>query len=85
MVNGSPESFAQLKKRHEERPGNTYDDAEPETGRAELTIYIGDPKYRGGGYGTDAMRVLCRYGFDEMRLHGISLWVVGLLEGELAG
>lgn len=97
MVNGNPESFAQLKKRHEERPTNTYgsmlfcvetvansvaigvtrlDDAEPETGRAELTIYIGEQKYRGGGYGTDALRLICRYGFDEMRLHGISLWVV---------
>jgi RimJ/RimL family protein N-acetyltransferase len=97
MNNGCPESFAQLKKRAEDRPANTYDsmlfcvetvadsvaigvvrlrDAEPEVGRAELDIYIGEPKYRNGGYGTDTMRVICRYGFDEMRLHGISLWVV---------
>lgn len=97
MINGSPQSLAQLKKRAAERPANSYgklllcvetladsvpigiaalDGAEPELGRAELTIYIGEPKYRGGGFGTDAIRVLCRYGFDEMRLHGISLWVI---------
>ncbi|SFA75152.1 Protein N-acetyltransferase, RimJ/RimL family [Amycolatopsis marina] len=50
--------------------------AEPESGRAELDIYIGEPDFRGGGYGTDATRVICRYGFDSMRLHRISLWVV---------
>ncbi|WP_216215838.1 GNAT family N-acetyltransferase [Amycolatopsis aidingensis] len=50
--------------------------AEPESARAELDIYIGEPEYRGGGYGADATRVICRYGFEEMRLHGISLWVV---------
>ncbi|RZQ59363.1 GNAT family N-acetyltransferase [Amycolatopsis suaedae] len=50
--------------------------AEPESGRAWLDVYIGEPDFRGGGYGTDAVRVLCRYGFDQMRLHGISLWVV---------
>jgi RimJ/RimL family protein N-acetyltransferase len=51
-------------------------DAEPENGRAELDVYIGEAAYRGRGYGGDAVRVICRYGFDQMRLHGISLWVV---------
>ncbi|MEU5258390.1 GNAT family protein [Amycolatopsis sp. NPDC021455] len=52
-------------------------DAEPEVGEAYLDIYIGDAGYRnGGGYGTDALRVMCRYGFDFMRLHMITLWVV---------
>jgi RimJ/RimL family protein N-acetyltransferase len=52
-------------------------DAEPKVGNAELDIYIGDAEYRnGGGYGTDALRVMCRYGFDAMRLHMITLWVV---------
>jgi RimJ/RimL family protein N-acetyltransferase len=51
-------------------------DAEPENGRAELDVYVGEASYRNGGYGTDAIRVICRYGFDQMRLHGISLWVV---------
>ncbi|MBE8519939.1 GNAT family N-acetyltransferase [Amycolatopsis sp. H6(2020)] len=52
-------------------------DADPQVGNAELDIYIGDAEYRnGGGYGTDAMRVMCRYGFEFMRLHMITLWVV---------
>jgi RimJ/RimL family protein N-acetyltransferase len=96
MINGYPESLAQLTRRlGEDRPRNTYDKlilcietdgtpigvialtgAEPESGRAELDVCIGEPAYRNGGYGTDAIRVICRYGFDQMRLHGISLWVV---------
>ncbi|MEU5026775.1 GNAT family N-acetyltransferase [Streptomyces milbemycinicus] len=51
-------------------------DAEPETGRAELDIYIGEKEYWGRGYATDAMRTMCRYGFDKMRLHKITLTVV---------
>jgi RimJ/RimL family protein N-acetyltransferase len=49
---------------------------EPETGSAELDIYIGEKDCWGRGYGTDATRVICRYGFDRMRLHSIALWVV---------
>lgn len=51
-------------------------DAEPETGCAELDIYLGEKKYWGQGHATDAMRTMCRYGFDKMRLHKISLTVV---------
>ncbi len=50
-------------------------DAEPETGCAELDIYIGEKAYWGRGHATDAMRTVCRYGFDKMRLHKISLTV----------
>jgi len=52
-------------------------DAVPEVGNAELDIYIGDAGYRnGGGYGTEALRLMCNYGFNSMRLHMITLWVV---------
>ncbi|MER8184802.1 GNAT family protein [Kitasatospora sp. NPDC094015] len=50
--------------------------AEPETGGAEIDIYLGEKEYWGGGYGTDAMRTMCRYGFEQMRLHRIQLTVV---------
>jgi len=36
-------------------------------------IGIGDPEYRGNGYGTDAMRVILRYAFSELNLHRVSL------------
>ncbi|MEO3976193.1 GNAT family protein [Streptomyces sp. CAU 1734] len=49
--------------------------ATPETGCAELDIYLGEKEYWGRGYATDAMRTACRYGFDDMRLHKISLTV----------
>lgn len=51
-------------------------DAEPETGRAELDLYIGERDCWGRGYATDATQVICRYGFDKMRLHLVALWVV---------
>jgi RimJ/RimL family protein N-acetyltransferase len=50
--------------------------AEPETGCADLDIYLGEKEYWGKGYATDAMRTVCRYGFDKMRLHKITLTVV---------
>lgn len=51
-------------------------DAEPETGCAELDLYVGEKGYWGLGYATDTMRTICRYGFEKMRLHKITLAVV---------
>ncbi len=45
----------------------------PELRQAVLGIFIGDGEYRDGGYGTDTMRVACRFGFEEMNLRRISL------------
>jgi len=42
---------------------------------AWLAIGIGEPDYRGKGYGTDAMRVLIGYGFRELGLYRITLSV----------
>ncbi|MGW6915178.1 GNAT family N-acetyltransferase [Kitasatospora sp. NPDC054939] len=49
--------------------------AEPEKGIAELDIYLGEKDYWGRGYATDAMRTVCRYGFDKMRLRKVTLTV----------
>jgi RimJ/RimL family protein N-acetyltransferase len=51
-------------------------DAEPEAGIADLDIYLGEKDYWGRGFGTDVMRTMCRYGFEVMRLHKITLTVV---------
>jgi RimJ/RimL family protein N-acetyltransferase len=40
---------------------------------AWTSIMIGNPKYWGGGYGTDAMRALLRYLFQQLGLHRVSL------------
>jgi RimJ/RimL family protein N-acetyltransferase len=49
--------------------------AEPELGIAELDIYLGEKNSWGKGYATDTVRTICRYGFDKMRLHKITLTV----------
>ena len=36
-------------------------------------IGIGEPDYWGKGYGSDAMEIILRYGFQELNLHRISL------------
>jgi RimJ/RimL family protein N-acetyltransferase len=47
----------------------------PESRCADLGIAISEPDYRDGGYGTDAMRTACRFGFEMMNLHRIELTV----------
>lgn len=42
-------------------------------GDTYVAIGIGDPAYRGNGYGTDAMRALLRYGFMELNLYRVQL------------
>ena len=42
---------------------------------AFLTLAIGDSDFWGGGYGTDATLTLCGYGFAELNLHRITLYV----------
>lgn len=42
----------------------------------KMAIGIGDPKHRGKGYGTDALRLILRYGFCELNLHRIGLDVI---------
>lgn len=47
--------------------------ARPEDRSAILGIAIGDKSCWDGGYGTDTMRTLCRFGFEMMNLHRIQL------------
>jgi len=42
---------------------------------AEAGIFIGDKKYRGKGYGTEAMQLLLAYGFKVLNLNNIMLKV----------
>jgi RimJ/RimL family protein N-acetyltransferase len=43
---------------------------------AFMGIQIGERDYWGKGFGTDALRVLLRYGFDELNLQRVSLSVL---------
>lgn len=49
--------------------------ASPENRSASLGIAIGDKTCWDGGYGTDTMRTVCRFGFQMMNLHRIQLEV----------
>ena len=40
-----------------------------------VAISLGERDHWGKGYGTDAMRVILRYGFEELNLHRVSLIV----------
>jgi len=44
-----------------------------DNGTATLGIFIGERDCRGQGLGEEAVRTLCRYGFEEMRLRKIRL------------
>ncbi|MGZ4109205.1 MAG: GNAT family N-acetyltransferase [Actinomycetota bacterium] len=54
-------------------------DIDPATRRAELGIWLGRP-YWGAGYGTDAVRTLCRYGFRFLNLQRIGLDLIATNE-----
>jgi RimJ/RimL family protein N-acetyltransferase len=49
-------------------------------GAAELGIAIGDKSAWGQGYGSEAVRLLCDYGFTFQGLHTIYLWHVAFNE-----
>lgn len=50
--------------------------AAPENRSGELSILIGETRFWDGGYGSDTMRALCRFGFEMMGLHRIWLEVL---------
>lgn len=47
----------------------------PEARSGSIGMLIGPPEYRGRGYGTEALRLLCRFAFGEMDLHRLDLAV----------
>ncbi len=50
----------------------------------KLAIWIGDQAYRSRGYGTDAVRALVRFAFDEMNLNRVELGVFDYNERAIA-
>jgi len=42
---------------------------------ATFGIFIGDKNYWGKGYGTDATKTIARWGFEQLGLNRIELWV----------
>ncbi len=48
---------------------------DPESRRGEVAIAIGEREYWDRGYGSDVMRTICRFGFEDLDLHRIELKV----------
>jgi RimJ/RimL family protein N-acetyltransferase len=55
-------------------------EASPETRGASVGIMIGEKDCWGQGFGTDAMRTMLQFGFEEMNLHRIELDVYAFNE-----
>lgn len=53
----------------------TLRDVDRENGKTEVAIFIGERELLGRGYGTDALRCACDFGFGELRLERIELAV----------
>ena len=53
----------------------TLRDVDRENGKAEVAIFLSARNLLGRGYGTDALRCLCDFGFGELRLERIELVV----------
>jgi RimJ/RimL family protein N-acetyltransferase len=50
-------------------------DLHPVARHGEIGILVGERAYWNRGFGSDAVRTICRYGFEDMDLHRISLTV----------
>ena len=50
-----------------------FDGIDWQHGDTFVAIGIGEPTYRGHGYGTDALQVMLRYGFRELNLARVQL------------
>jgi RimJ/RimL family protein N-acetyltransferase len=51
---------------------------EPRHRKAELRVVIGEPAARGKGVGSEAIDLLCRYGFERLGLHRIYAYVLAI-------
>ena len=54
-----------------------FRDVDEKNESAEYGIFIGEPRARGRGLGTETARLFTRFGLDVLRLHRISLKVLG--------
>ena len=47
---------------------------------ATIGMFIGDEGNRGKGFGSEALRLACRYAFDRLNMHSLHLWVFSFNE-----
>ena len=71
--------FAIVKCENDELLGNTgLSKIDYKNGSAEFGIFIGDEENLSKGYGSEAINLLLKFAFEELRLHNIMLTVYDL-------
>jgi RimJ/RimL family protein N-acetyltransferase len=80
---GKDRWFFVICRLEDDRPVGSIDlhQVDLRNGSASLGIAIGDPVDTGKGYGSDALRTLLGFGFDQLRLERIELEVYDHNEG----
>ena len=69
-------TFAIIKKEDDTLLGNVgVTKIDYKNGKAELGIFIGDEENLSKGYGSEAIKLLINFAFNEIRLHNIMLTV----------
>lgn len=75
-VNPNVKMFA-IKTIEGEYIGNIeISDIDWRAGRGEIGLLIGEPQFRGHGFGSEAIALLSAFAFDEMRLHRLEARVL---------
>lgn len=76
VATGDVVQFVIRQKENGSLIGSVYlRDIDKKNEKAEFGIFIGEDIERGKGYGAEAARLICRYGFKELGLHKIMLRV----------
>ena len=88
-VTANPMSYERpyfaIETKEGEHIGNTgLFDVKPEDRKAKLGIMIGEKAYWSNGYGSDALRTLLAFAFDEMNLNRVELDVFAFNERAIA-
>ena len=80
---GKDRWFFVICRLEDDRPVGSIDlhEVDLRNGGASLGIAIGDPLDTAKGYGSDALRVLVEFGFDQLRLERIELDVFDFNDG----
>ena len=80
---GKDRWFFVICRLEDDRPVGSTDlhEVDLRNGSASLGIAIGDPDDTGQGYGSDALRTLIAFGFDQLRLERIELDVYDFNDG----
>jgi RimJ/RimL family protein N-acetyltransferase len=78
-------NYAIVAKGSDELLGNCgLTDIEDSNRTAEVGIFIGSETYRGQGYGSEALRLLCDYAFNALNLRSLMLRVYSYNERAMA-